>query len=110
MSFFENETLNLGTALNLEINPRKRKEAVNKELICTEEMLLNIFEGASNQLVVDIDETDPLRTEDYEGYFRIKDMVDSGNFPKEELVAFYNEYKNREIALMGKWWSFFTRS
>ncbi len=100
------EALDLGSAFKA-AGLNKRKETTNKDLVYTEEMLKNIFEGKTTPLLVEMEEADPLKNEDYECYYRIKDMTDNGRFPREELLSFYTDYKGMEllerVALMNRW-------
>ena len=75
-------------------------------------MLRNIFQGETNELFVENEETeDPLTNEDYLGYYRIKDGVDNGQFPNDEFQSFWHKYTDTPshdgTALMEKWWKVF---
>ena len=87
---------------------RKRKEvSTNRGSRWSVPMLKNIFEGAELKLF----EGNPLNNEDYVGYFRIKDNIEGGLFPIEELNLFKSEYmdtpENEKNNLLQKWWQIF---
>ena len=94
----------------LDNTAKKRKQLV-KELIWIDEMLTNIFEDQNIDLE-DKEGFESLEELDFIAYYRIKDKVDGGFFPRSEIQSHWSDYKNEQTFsgkqhIMTRWWRSF---